>query len=203
MNAVDEDGPYAEDSTLERPRLAPGTAFPPYAFVPGITPHPRTDPRGHGFGRPEPEAAPLDPDAWEANATYRRGIDLLNHGYCWEAHEAFEALWKAAGKRGPGAEFLKGLVKLAAAGVKVREGRAEGAVRHLTAAAAHFQEVAEATGRTRWAGLDLDALARHAGAARDGAAAAARAESARRAGAGSPDASARPVFDWVLVPGRG
>jgi hypothetical protein len=202
MNAVDLDKQFPEHDPPGRPRLAPEAAFPPYTFVRGLAPHPRTDPHGHSFGRPESPAEPLDPDAWEASGRYRRGIDLLNHGYYWEAHEAFEALWTAAGKTGSGAEFLKGLVKLAAAGVKVREGQAEGARRLLAAAAEHFRGVAGTTGRTRWAGLDLEPLTRHAEAARAGVDAATRAESARRAGTGHPDASARPVFDWTLIPGR-
>ncbi|TGQ49534.1 DUF309 domain-containing protein, partial [Mesorhizobium sp. M1C.F.Ca.ET.210.01.1.1] len=27
---------------------------------------------------------------------FRWGIDLFNHGYYWEAHEAWEPLWHAA-----------------------------------------------------------------------------------------------------------
>ena len=48
--------------------------------------------------------------------------DLLNHGFYWEAHEAWETLWHAAGRKGEIADFLKGLIKLAAAAVKAREG---------------------------------------------------------------------------------
>jgi hypothetical protein len=58
------------------------------------------------------------------------GIDLFNGGCYWEAHETWEALWHAAGRVGPTADFLKGLIKLAAAGVKLREGRPAGLRRH-------------------------------------------------------------------------
>ena len=54
------------------------------------------------------------------------GIALFNAGYYWEAHEAWEGLWHAHGRDGPTADVLKGLIKLAAAGVKVREGRPHG-----------------------------------------------------------------------------
>jgi hypothetical protein len=55
---------------------------------------------------------------------YLRGIDLFNFGYWWESHEAWEGLWRACGRRGPAADFLKGLIKLAAAGVKASTGTA-------------------------------------------------------------------------------
>ena len=76
------------------------SSLPPYTFVPGSWPHPRRDPRGHSFGSPEPEATPLDPAGWRDSAVYLRGIELFNGGYYWEAHEAFEALWNAAGRAG-------------------------------------------------------------------------------------------------------
>jgi len=69
---------------------------------------------------------PSDPANWQASAEYLRGIELFNHGYYWESHEVWESLWHAAGRTGPIADFLKGLIALAAAGVKVREGKAAG-----------------------------------------------------------------------------
>ena len=54
---------------------------------------------------------------------FRRAIELFNAGYYWEAHEVWEELWHVEGRRGPTAELLKALIKLAAAGVKVREGQ--------------------------------------------------------------------------------
>src|SRR6516165_5519584 len=111
-----------------RPRFAPDDPLPPYTFVPGRTPHPVSDPAGHSFGaKPERPAAP-DPARWRECRAYLRGLDLFNHGYYWEAHEAWEGLWLAAGRAGTTADFLKGLIKLAAAGVKSREGRPAGAV---------------------------------------------------------------------------
>jgi hypothetical protein len=59
---------------------------------------------------------------------YLRGIDLFNHGFYWESHEAWEAVWISAGRRGSVADFLKALIKVAAAGVKAREGREAGCV---------------------------------------------------------------------------
>lgn len=119
-----------DQSTGEAPRYCPARELPPYSYVPGQSPHPLSDPRGHSFGRHEPPVAALDEATWRQNETWLYAIDLFNHGYYWEAHEAWEALWHAAGRKGPTADFLKGLIKLAAAGVKAREGRPPGVRRH-------------------------------------------------------------------------
>src|SRR5262245_36145977 len=117
------------------PRYCPERPLPPYSYVPGLAPHPTSDPRGHSFGHVEPQPPALDESSYSNNATYLYAIDLVNHGFYWEAHEAWEALWHAAGRRGTTADFLKGLIKLAAAGVKVREGRAAGTKQHADRAA--------------------------------------------------------------------
>ena len=138
------------------PRYAPERPFPPYAFTPGRAPHPRSDPEGHSFGRPEPEPERLDLARWRDSEEYLFGIDLFNHGYYWEAHESWESLWLAAGRHGPTAEFLKGLIKLTASALKVRLEQPEGAQRHARNAIAHLESAAAATG-SRWlAGLDID-----------------------------------------------
>ncbi|WP_442506729.1 DUF309 domain-containing protein [Novipirellula sp. SH528] len=65
-------------------------------------------------------------------------IDLVNYGYYWESHEAWEMIWIAAPAATTRARFLKGLIKLAAAGVKARQGSATGVRRHAARAAALF-----------------------------------------------------------------
>ena len=113
-----------------RPRYS-DSPLPPYSYVPGITPHPVSDPRGHMYNVPHPAPPPaLDPAHWQPSETYRYAADLFNHGFYWEAHEAWESLWHAAGRRGPVATWLKALIKLAAAAVKLREASAAGAQRH-------------------------------------------------------------------------
>src|SRR5207247_604714 len=77
-----------------------------------------SDPAGHSFGRAPEPVEPLPPDKWQHNRTYLFAIDLFNAGYFWEAHEQWEALWHAAGRKGATADFLKALIHLAAAGVK-------------------------------------------------------------------------------------
>ncbi len=166
------------------PRLAPGRALPPYAFVPGRTPHPRRDPRGHAYGRTDPAPRPLDPDRWADSPAYLHGLDLFNRGFYWEAHEAWESLWIASGRTGAVAEFLRGLIRLAAAGVKTAAGSPGGRRRHLEGAAARLDRSRELSGRTDFAGLRLDRLAARA-----------LAEAAASGGAGGSRA-----FSWILVP---
>jgi hypothetical protein len=91
-----------------------------------------------------------------------RGLALFNAGYYWEAHEAWESLWHAHGRRGETADLLKGLIKLAAAGVKIREGRVAGVMTHARRAGALFEAV-KASGGPRWLGLELDFLIEQAG----------------------------------------
>ena len=152
---------------MARPRrFAPRRPFPPYAYLGPPQAHPRNDPRGHAFGAPDAPPPPLDPDRWRKSEDYLYGIDLFNHGYYWEAHEAWEGLWIAAGKRGAVSEFLKGLIKLTAAGVKARQGVPEGVEKHAERARRHFSETRKALGSDRFAGFgfeDLDGFAREVG----------------------------------------
>jgi uncharacterized protein len=145
---------------LAVPRYYPQRPLPPYSYVPRVNPHPISDPRGHSFGHTETAMRPLDEASYASNATYLYAIDLFNHGFYWEAHEAWEALWHAAGRRGVTADFLKGLIKLAAAGVKAREGRAAGVRQHAARAEDLFGSVA--AGRERMFGMELAALRRAA-----------------------------------------
>lgn len=92
--------------------------FPPYRFVPGRTPHPRRDPRGHSYGRPEPAPALWSPDRWYQAHDYLYGIDLYNFAYWWECHEIFEGLWTAAGRGSVEGSFFRALIQLAAAHLK-------------------------------------------------------------------------------------
>jgi hypothetical protein len=122
-------------------RYAPERPFPPYAYVPGRHPHPVRDPKGHSFGHSkEPVASPNAADL-DQNPAMRYAVDLFNHGYYWEAHEVWEGLWQAVGRQGALADFLKALIHLAAAGVKAREGIANGVKRHAERAKELFNTV--------------------------------------------------------------
>src|SRR5262245_6153026 len=133
--------------------------LPPYAYVPdGPWPHPVSSPAGHSAGRVPVRVEPIGAGGWAASPAFRRGVALFNAGYYWEAHEAWEALWHAQGRRGPTADVLKGLIKLAAAGVKVRQRQPRGVATHAHRAAALFEAEARQQGG-RLLGLDLLDLA--------------------------------------------
>jgi hypothetical protein len=135
--------PFASESSPVI-RLVPDEPFPPYAYIPGRFPHPTGDPAGHSFGT-QPALPPrVDPARWRECRPYLYGIDLFNACYYWESHVAWESLWLACGRHGTAADFLKGLIKLAAAGVKAKEGIPKGVKSHSERAAELWREVVRA-----------------------------------------------------------
>ena len=75
------------------------------------------------------------------------GLDLSNHGYYWEAHEAWEGLWQVADRDGPLRMLFKGLILLSAAGVKIRERKNAAAARHAMRAAALLRQLTKVPDR--------------------------------------------------------
>ena len=145
-------------------RYASSIPYPAYAFVPGRNPHPVSDPAGHSYGKSHVIPEPLDSNDPGRSLAYREALDLFNAGYFWEAHEVWEGLWIAAGRAGVVADFLKGLIKCAAAGVKSCEGRTVGVTRHARRAAELFESVRDAQSppAKEFCGLVLDELIRAA-----------------------------------------
>ncbi len=127
-------------STPEAPRYVPSRAYPRYSYVPGLYPHPFSHSDGHSFGQHPSPSLPLTLDSWQSHLDYLWGFDLFNAGFYWEAHETWEAVWKAtkASAANPAMDNLvclvQGLIKLAAAGVKKREQNPIGTQRHLSRA---------------------------------------------------------------------
>jgi hypothetical protein len=162
-----------EQSAASRPRYS-RRPLPPYSYVPGHAPHPVSDPRGHMHGAAAEAVAPLDVRQWKSSTVHVHAIDLFNHGYYWEAHEAWESLWHAAGRAGPVAAWLKALIKLSAAAVKAREGNAAGVQRHARRARELLVQVRDAlpAGQDVFCGLSLAAI--------DGAARSLMADAERR-----------------------
>lgn len=128
------------------PRLVPDQPLPAYSYVPGRFPHPTADPAGHSFGTSPAQPPKVDSERWQASQPYLYGIDLFNGRYYWESHVAWESLWLACGRSGVVADFLKGLIKLAAAGVKHLEGKPEGVKSHSRRANELWQHVARSLG---------------------------------------------------------
>ena len=168
-------------------RYAPEHRFVACAYVPGHTPDPRRQPEPPPATRYAVEV--LDPqDFWRCDR-YLFGIDLWNHGFYWEAHEAWEGLWHAAGRTGAVGALLKGLIRLAAAGVKVRQGNAESVGSHGEGARVQLQLALESGGQPVLCGLALaatSALAQRITARKDD-------------WRGDPELPCEVVFDRVLT----
>ena len=177
-----------------RPRYAPNRPFPPYSYVPGRFPHPLRDRAGHSYATRQPPLEVPVPENWRNCQPYLYGIDLFNHGYYWEAHEVWEGLWHACGRAGAAGSFLKGLIKLAAAGVKAREGNPNGVVRHARRAAELFAQTLRSLpeGETTFFGLELAQLTELANAVVAGR---------RLLPDAADDRTVAVVFDFVLRPG--
>ena len=89
----------------DAPRREPGLRFPPYRFIPGFHERPK---EGH--------VTWADP--------FAAGVDLYHQGYLWEAHEAWEAVYREVS--GDERERVQGLIQLAAALIKVHVGNEAG-----------------------------------------------------------------------------
>jgi len=73
----------------------PSRTFPAYSYVPGIFPHPLSDPAGHSFGHVAEKCEPLTTENASRHEEYLWGIQLFDYGYYWEAHETWEQVWHA------------------------------------------------------------------------------------------------------------
>jgi len=116
------------------PRYAPQCEFPPYRHVPGTTPHPERDEKGHSFGLKTSNAGALTTENWRKHREYLFGIDLYHQGYLWEAHEAWEGPWREAESDSIEANLLQALILNTAAQLKIHQGNAIGARTHSVAA---------------------------------------------------------------------
>ena len=135
--------------------MSTSESLPPYTYVPGGQwPHPISSPHGHSYGRAASKALSAAEPPGPRSPQFRRGIALFNAGYYWEAHEVWEGLWHAYGRHGVLADVIKALIKLAAAGVKVREGQEHGVRVHARRAADLFAS-AQSPGASHQLGLNL------------------------------------------------
>lgn len=163
MAAMMETEMQTADKKKKKPRdfvrLLPAAEIPRYTHVPGSgTPHPYRDPRGHSYNKRPGMPKALQEDRWAENRSYLVGLDFFNLGFYWEAHDEWERLWRVSGADTPVGKFLKGLVKLAAAGIKVREESIHGVRRHAASAGEVFADVAAESDVESFCGLDFTKL---------------------------------------------
>lgn len=127
--------------------------FPPYRYLPGVNAHPVRDPLGHAFGRVEAKLNFIAPEFWQENPDYLYGVDLYNHGYWWEAHEAWEGVWHTTDKDGAYGQCLQGLIQIAAAFIKWQLKQQEGLSRLYAIGRGRLETVA--AGHSSYLGLNL------------------------------------------------
>ena len=140
-------------------RLLPSAPLPEYTYVTGAgLPHPYRDPKGHSYQKKNRTPKPLVAEAWAENRNYLLAIDHFNHGFYWEAHDGWERLCRVSGADSLVGHFLKGLVKMAAAGMKVREKSIHGVRRHAASAGEVFADIAAECGGEFYCGLELTML---------------------------------------------
>jgi hypothetical protein len=106
--------------------------LPQVAFVPGLSS------RADRPTAPPPRPSATNYDALAADEDFRFGVDLFNHGYPWEAHEAWEPLWFAAPRDRAERALLQGLIHAAAAVVKAKGGAMDQARGFVDSACEHF-----------------------------------------------------------------
>lgn len=140
-------------------RLLPAVDLPRYTHIPGSgTPHPYRDPRGHSYDRKPLQPKPLCETRWAENRSYLCGLDLFNLGFYWEAHDEWDRLFKMTTPDTLEGRFLKGLIKLAAAGMKVREESIHGVRRHAASAGEVFADIAAESDTDSYCGLNFTML---------------------------------------------
>ena len=151
------------------PRLAPQLPLPAQPYLPAS-----------GRARPQlPISQALAADGAESAGfsptLFAYGIDAFHAGCCWEAHECWEVLWRREPKTHARRALLQGMILLAAARVKARQGRPHGAAALHQRALTALERALAAPGPAEEgppddAGVDVAKLLRDARAA--GAAAA-------------------------------
>lgn len=142
--------PQAPDPNWQR---YSSDSFPPYRFIPGLNPHPVRDPQGHSFGKEHELVQCGDPETWQQEQGYLYGVDLYNHAYWWESHEAWEDLWHTVNKDDVQGQFLQGLIQISAAFIKWHLHQQEGLTRLYDLGLGRLQFVCDH--QSKFMGLDL------------------------------------------------
>jgi predicted metal-dependent hydrolase len=146
------------ESDAERPLRLCRRPLPAYRFLPGASPHPTRDVKGHSAGAPTEALEVWRPEDWRRLEEWLWALDLFNYEYWWESHEALESLWHAAGRSSSAAKFVQSLIHLSAACLNRRRGH-ERASRRQAARAVRGLREARSMGPVVM-GIDVDKLAR-------------------------------------------
>jgi hypothetical protein len=145
-------------SNPPREKLGPYSGFPlpDKVYVPGLSRPEERPPEDERWTQMAPAAArQLLESHWAECRPYLFGFDLLNSGAAWEAHVAWEALWKELRPHSRAWDLLlRSLIRVAAAVVRHQAGSASGRTRHAQRALEVLREA------QRLGGPDLGGITR-------------------------------------------
>ncbi len=97
-------------------RQVPQYPFPDYAYIPGTR-------------AKEEKRKDIPHFDFQNDDAYLYGVDLFNHEFYYEAHEVWEELWHFVGHKTERGLFLKALIQMAGARLKMIMGQEEPANR--------------------------------------------------------------------------
>jgi hypothetical protein len=103
----------ADDEAVTLPRYT-RTPLPARPWLGGPGRHPSEEP-----GRVAPSAPEVPWGELAHTELFRLGVDLFNHGFYWEAHEAWRPLWSECPSGSALRAGLGGLIRMAAARLKL------------------------------------------------------------------------------------
>jgi|LGVF01.2.fsa_nt_gb hypothetical protein len=103
-------------------RYCPNRKFPPYSFIPTQNLNPNRV-GGYRENINDPISICISENEYFEHNDYLFAIDLINHGYYWESHVYFEAIWNAHSRKGDIARYCKAMVKIAAGAIKHKQNR--------------------------------------------------------------------------------
>ncbi len=134
-------------------RYRPEMIFPKEAYLPGKGgPHPE-------MAIDENEVRFIDINSPEENDFLCFALDLYHYEYYWESHVYLEALWKQYEKQSSAAYFLKALIQLGAAGLKIKLNQTSAAIDLLKRAESLLHTVQQNENEI-FLGFDLGELTR-------------------------------------------
>lgn len=95
-------------------RYLPEASFPESPYIPGGA-------LAHPDSVVAQDFIALAGHKWKMNKCWLLGVDFFNHGYVWEAHEAWEYVWNAYGRKSEEALFVQAMIFCTAARVKKKQ----------------------------------------------------------------------------------
>ena len=135
--------------------------FPDYSYIPG---------KGlkdeHRRDLPHFPGKRLLSSNWQNHEAYLYGIDLYNHDFFFEAHEVWEELWFVCGVKSMEGQFLKALIQLAAARLKIKLQEPKPAARLIQSIRKIIELISLEHKLTYYMGLNLNSLTENLWASR-------------------------------------